>query len=100
MLVERDLQELADNREYIQVLNYFHSEYTDMLRNFLKRHDVEVKDTDCLINYIYKTRAFMPRYTTYTIPITHAMYNESVPDDMKYTLLMNSYRIVRKAFSE
>ena len=42
----------------------------------------------------------MPRYTTYTIPITHAMYNESVPEDMKYTLLMNSYRIVRKAFSE
>ena len=37
MLVERDLQELADNREYIQVLNYFHSEYTDMLRNFLKK---------------------------------------------------------------
>jgi hypothetical protein len=100
MLVERELAELAENKEYNQIFNYFHDEYTVMLRSFLERHDVEVKDTDCLINYIYKTRAFMPRYTTYTIPITHAMYNEDVPEDMKYLLLMNSYRIVRKAFSE
>ena len=42
----------------------------------------------------------MPKYTTYTIPITNAMYNEDVPEDMKFALLMNSYKIVRKAFSE
>ena len=100
MLIERELQELAENKEYSKIFNYFHDEYTVMLRDFLKRHDVEVKDSDCLINYIYKTRAFMPKYTTYTIPITNAMYNEDVPEDMKFALLMNSYRIVRKAFSE
>ena len=100
MLVERELQELAENKEYTKIFNYFHNEYTVLLRDFLERHDVEVKESDCLINYIYKTRAFMPKYTTYTIPITNAMYNENVPEDMKYSLLMNSYRIVRKAFSE
>ena len=42
----------------------------------------------------------MPRYNQYTIPITNAMYNEDVPEDMKIALLLNSYRIVKKAFSE
>lgn len=100
MLVERDLHALAEKKEYSQIFNYFHAEYTDMLKDFLERHEVEVKDTDCLINYIYKTRAFMPKYKQYTIPITNAMYNEDVPEDMKVALLINSYRIVKKAFSE
>ena len=100
MLVERDLNALAEKKEYSQIFNYFHTEYTDLLKGFLERHDVEVKDSDCLINYIYKTRTFMPKYKQYTIPITHAMYNEDVPEDMKISLLLNSYRIVKKAFSE
>lgn len=100
MLIERDLQELAEKKEYNKIFNHFHAEYTEMLKNFLQRHDVEIKETDCLINYIYKTRVFMPKFTTYTIPITNAMYNEDVPEDMKIALLMNSYRIVKKAFSE
>ena len=37
------------------VFNYFHNEYTMLLRDFLERHDIEVKESDCLINYIYKT---------------------------------------------
>ena len=100
MLVERDLHELAEKKEYSKIFNYFHAEYTEMLKDFLERHDVEVKDTDCLINYIYKTRTFMPKYKQYTIPITNAMYNEDVPEDMKIALLLNSYGIVKKAFSE
>ena len=100
MLVERDLHELAEKKEYSKIFNYFHAEYTEMLKDFLERHDVEVKDTDCLINCIYKTRTFMPKYKQYTIPITNAMYNEDVPEDMKIALLLNSYGIVKKAFSE
>lgn len=100
MLVERDIEALVEKKEYCKIFNYFHAEYTDMLRNFLKRHEVEIKDNDCLINYIYKTRTFMPKYKQYTIPITNAMYNEDVPEDMKIALLLNSYRIVKKAFSE
>ncbi|MBR3697500.1 MAG: hypothetical protein IKM97_04490 [Clostridia bacterium] len=100
MLVERDIQVLAEKKEYSQIFNYFHAEYTDMLKGFLQRHDIEIKDTDCLINYIYKTRTFMPKYNQYTIPITNGMYNENVPEDMKIALLLNSYRIVKKAFSE
>ena len=66
----------------------------------LKRHDVELKKDDCLIDYIVKTRVFMPKYTNYTIPITNAMYNEDVPEDMKFDLLMNSYKTVKDAFSK
>lgn len=100
MLIEKDLQELAEQKEYSEIYNYFHEEYTEMLRSFLLRHEVELKDSDCLVNYIYKTRIFMPKYRAYTFPITHAMYNEDVPDDMKVALLINSYRTVKKAFSE
>lgn len=100
MLVEKDVAALVEKKEYSKIFNYFHAEYTEMLKNFLERHDVEIKENDCLINYIYKTRTFMPRYNQYTIPITNAMYNEDVPEDMKITLLLNSYRIVKKAFSE
>ena len=100
MLVEKDVAKLAEKKEYNEVFNHFHAEYTEMLKDFLQRHDVEIKDTDCLINYIYKTRAFMPKYKQFTIPITNAMYNEEVPEDMKVALLLNSYRIVKKAFSE
>lgn len=100
MLVEKNLEDLSEKKDYSQIFNHFHAEYTEMLKDFLERHNVEIKDTDCLINYIYKTRAFMPKYKQYTIPITNAMYNEDVPEDMKIALLLNSYRIVKKAFSE
>ena len=100
MLIEAEMKELAKKKEYTKVFNYFHDEYTNMLKNFLERHEVEVHENDCLIDYIVKTRFFMPKYNSYTIPISNAMYNEDVPEDMKIALLMNSYRIVKKAFSE
>ena len=68
--------------------------------SFLKRNEVELNEKDCLIDYIVKTRFFMPKYNSYTIPITNAMYNEDLSEEMKYELLMSSYKDVFKAFKE
>lgn len=100
LLIEENMKKLAENKEYTKVFNYFHDEYTDLLKKFLQRHDVEVNENDCLIDYIVKTRFFMPKYNSYTIPISNAMYNEDLPEAMKYELLMSSYKDVRKAFSK
>ncbi len=100
MLELEEIQALADNQEYTKVFNYFHNEYTEMMHDFLVRHEVKVKDDDCLINYIIKTRIFMPDYSYYTIPIANAMYNEKVSEKKKYALLMNTYSYVREVFSK
>lgn len=100
MLVEKEIQNLANEKEYVKVFNYFHDEYTEMMRNFLKRHEVKLNDDDCLINYIIKTRFFMPKFSNYTIPISNAMYDEELPENLKYDLLINSYPIVREIFSK
>lgn len=100
MLEKKENNDIVEEKEYSKVFNYFHDEYTNMLKNFLQRHDVDVKKDDCLIDYIVKTRIFMPKYSSYTIPITNAMYNEDVPEEMKYTLLMNSYKTVKNAFNQ
>ncbi len=100
MLVEAEIKELSENKEYTKVFNYFHDEYTGLLKNFLERHDVEVNENDCLIDYIVKTRFFMPKYNSYTIPISNAMYNEDLTEAMKYELLMSSYKDVIRAFSK
>ena len=100
LLVESEMKKLAENKEYTKVFNYFHDEYTDLLKNFLERHEVKVNEDDCLIDYIVKTRFFMPKFNSYTIPISNAMYNEDLPEAMKYELLMSSYKDVRKAFSK
>lgn len=99
MLEIKELQALADKKEYTKVFNYFHDEYTQMLHDFLVRHDVQLQADDCLINYIVKTRIFMPKYSTYTIPITNAMYNEEVSEEKKFALLMDTYSFVKKIFS-
>lgn len=98
MLIESELKELASKKEYTKVFNYFHDEYTGMLKEFLQRHEVEVKEKDCLIDYIVKTRCFMPKYNSYTISITNAMYNEDLSEETKYEMLMSSYKEVFKAF--
>ena len=98
MLIEAEMKQLADKKEYTKVFNYFHDEYTGMLRNFLEKNDIQVDEEDCLIDYIVKTRFFMPKYKKYTIPITNAMYNEDLSEELKYDLLMNTYKDVRKAF--
>ena len=98
MLIESELKDLADKKEYTKVFNYFHEEYTGLLKDFLIRHDVEVKEEDCLIDYIIKTRVFMPKYTPYTKPITGVMYNEDISEPIKYEKLMSSYKDVYKAF--
>lgn len=100
MLIEEEIKELEKKKEYTKVFNYFHDEYTSLLKNFLKRHDVEVSENDCLIDYIVKTRFFMPKYNSYTIPISNAMYNEDLSEAMKYELLMATYKDVKKAFSK
>ena len=100
MLIEAELKELQQKKEYTKVFNYFHDEYTEILKNFLKRHDVEINENDCLIDYIVKTRFFMPKYNSYTIPISNAMYNEELPEEMKYELLMSTYKDDIKAFSK
>ena len=98
MLIESEIKELASKKEYTKVFNYFHDEYTVMLRDFLERHEVEVKEKDCLIDYIVKTRVFMPKYNSYTISISNAMYNEDLSEETKYEMLMSSYKEVFKAF--
>ena len=100
VLIEAEMKELAKNKEYTKVFNYFHDEYTEMLKNFLQRNDVKINEDDCLIDYIVKTRFFMPKYNSYTIPISNAMYNEQFSEEMKYELLMNTYKDVRKAFTK
>ncbi len=100
MLIEEEMKELAKNKEYTKVFNYFYDEYTEILKNFLERNEVEVKEDDCLIDYIVKTRFFMPKYNQYTIPISNAMYNEDLPEAMKYELLMSTYKDVIKAFNK
>ncbi len=100
MLIERDMRELAENKEYIKVFNYFNDEYTKVLRDFLIRNEVEVKDDDVLINYIVKTRTFMPQYRSYTFEITNALYNEDLPEPLKYDMLMSSYPKILKAFGD
>lgn len=100
MLIEAELKELQQKKEYTKVFNYFHDEYTEMLKKFLTRHEVELNENDCLIDYIVKTRFFMPKYNSYTIPISNAMYNEELSEEMKYELLMATYKDVRKAFSK
>ena len=99
MLEIEEIKDLADKNEYTKVFNYFHDEYTKMMKEFLIRHDVSVNEDDCLINYIIKTRIFMPKYSYYTIPMAIAMYNEEVPDQKKYALLMDTYSFVCKVFS-
>ena len=100
VLIEAEMKELAKNKEYTKVFNYFHDEYTEMLKNFLQRNDVKINEDDCLIDYIVKTRFFMPKYNSYTIPISNAMYNEELPEALKYDLLMSTYKDVRKAFNK
>ena len=99
MLIEEEIKELEKNKEYTKVFNYFHDKYTVMLKDFLERHEVETKEDDCLIDYIVKTRFFMPKYNQYTIPISNAMYNEDLPEAMKYELLMSTYKDVINAFT-
>ncbi len=100
MLIEEEIKELEKNKEYTKVFNYFHDKYTVMLKNFLERNGIEVKEDDCLIDYIVKTRFFMPKYNQYTIPISNAMYNEELPEAMKYELLMSTYKDVINAFNK
>ena len=96
MLIEEELKQMEQKKEYTKVFNYFHDEYTNLLKSFLKRHDIE----DCLIDYIVKTRFFMPKYNSYTIPISNAMYNEDLSEAMKYELLMATYKDVKRVFSK
>lgn len=100
MLIEEELKQIEQKKEYTKVFNYFHDEYTNLLKSFLKRHDIEVNENDCLIDYIVKTRFFMPKYNSYTIPISNAMYNEDLSEAMKYELLMATYKDVKRVFSK
>lgn len=97
MLVDKELKELGDKKEYVKVFNYFHEEYTDLMKRYLTRHEVKLNDDDCLINYIIKTRCFTPKNAGYTIPIS-SMYSDSMPDNEKFEILVNSYPEVRSAF--
>ena len=45
MLIEAEIKELAEKKEYTKVFNYFHDEYTEMLRNFLTRHEIAVRNS-------------------------------------------------------
>lgn len=100
MLTKKEINELASNKEYIKVINYFHDEYTGMMKEFLTRHEVKINEDDSLINYIIKARCFTPKLARYTIPISTAMYNENLPEMVKYNLLMNSYPVVKAVFSK
>lgn len=99
MLIKSEMNKLADNKEYTKAFNYFHIEYTELLKKFLQNNDVEIKPDDCLIDFIVKTRVFMPKYKKYTYPISYAMYNEDLPEDTKYEILMSSYDKIYKVFN-
>ena len=96
----KEMQELAEKKEYVKVFNYFHNEYTNLMHDFLVRHDIKINDDDCLINYIIKTRVFMPEYSYYTIPIVNVLYNDNITEQKKYELITNTYSFVKQVFSK
>ena len=98
MLEKNEIQDLVTQSQYVKVFNYFHAEYTQTLKNFLIRHDVGISENDCLINYIIKTRIFMPKYGKYTSYIT-TVYDENSSEEEKLGTLMNNYNEVIKVFS-
>ena len=100
MLIDSEIEKPKTEKEYIKVFNYFHDEYTGMMKDYLTRHEVKLNDDDCLINYIIKARCFTPKVAGYTIPISNAMYSDTLSENMKYELLMNSYPIVKDVFSK
>ena len=54
MLEKTEKQEITKTIKYAQIFNHFHYEYTQMLKEFLQRHDITIKEDDCLIDYIIK----------------------------------------------
>ena len=62
MLVERKIKELAEQKEYVKVFNYFHDEYTEMMKNFLMRHEVKLNEDDCLIHFQLQMQCMMKIY--------------------------------------
>ena len=58
MLEKRKEEKILETKEYMNIFNYFHNEYTQMLKTFLQRHEIAIKEDDCLIDYIIKTRFF------------------------------------------
>ena len=99
----QDLEELksfAEREDYVKVFNYFHDEYSQMLKDFLTRHDVEVKQDECLIDYIFKTRVFMPEYKDYTYQITSAMYDEDLPQDVKCNMMFDNFYSLKDIFKK
>lgn len=93
-----NIQTLIEQNQYIKVFNYFHDEYTKTLKNFLIRHDINISEDDCLINYIIKIRMFMPEYKKYTTIITN-VYNEDTTEEEKLDKLITSYSEIKEAFS-
>ena len=51
MLIDKENEKPKSENEYIRVFNYFHDEYTGMMKDYLIRHKVKLNDDDCLINY-------------------------------------------------
>ena len=95
-----ELKSLAEREDYVKVFNYFHDEYSQMLKDFLTRHDVEVKQDECLIDYIFKTRVFMPEYKDYTYQITSAMYDEDLPQDVKCNMMFDNFYSLKDIFKK
>lgn len=99
MLETREIQDLIEQNQYTKVFNYFHDEYTRTLKDFLIRHNISISEEDCLINYIIKTRMFMPKYKKYTMLMTN-VYNEDVSEEEKLDKLLASYNEIKEAFSK
>lgn len=100
MLELEEIKVLAEKKEYTEIFNCFYDEYTEMMHDFLVRNDVELKEDDGLLNYILKTRIFMPKFSGYVVPITNVMYNENIDEEKRYKILMDSYPTIKKVFSE
>lgn len=94
----KKIENMINFSDYTNVLNYFHYRYTDLLKNFLISNNVEVNERDCLIDYIVKTRVFMPKYNSSTYQISNALYNENLSEKEKCDIIKNSYKDVFKTF--
>lgn len=93
MLNKSLVMNLLKDKEYSKIVEYFSTEYRNILEKFLTKNNIKLTEDDTMIDVMYKVEINFPKHAGLMMLISMALFNEDMTMGDRIEKLIDNYNI-------
>lgn len=99
MINKGEIKELFKNENYIDIINIFKKEYTNMVIEFAKKHNIYIDNSTEVEELILIISSTLPQYEGYMNTISKIITSQDFTIGEEINYMLDNYNHIKKALT-